>query len=116
MAMSPGSNDSTSVGTSFRRNCLFRARTRASGSSAMVMSGGTPRGAMRLSQALNPGAAAGRPRPSVTVTRNRLLSGSTVGFVRLHDLLDQRVPHHVAVVEVHERDAVDVADDLHGLG
>src|ERR687898_3590188 len=70
-------------------------------------------GARRASQRASPPSATARPRPSVTVTTRLLLSGSTVRFVRLDDLLHQLVPHHVLVVEPDERNALDVADDLH---
>src|SRR6266545_6519283 len=131
MAISDGSNESTSVGLSLSRNCLLSTRMRASETSAMVISRGADFGATRASHAARPGARAARPRPSVTETVIRLfqgglrglrrfgaqglLSGSTVGFVRLHDLLDERVPHDVPFVEVHECDALDVANHLHGL-
>ena len=37
------------------------------------------------------------------------------GFVRFDDLLHELVAHDVALVEMHERDALDVADDPHRL-
>src|SRR3954470_13540626 len=68
-------------------------------------------GATRRSHAARPGARTRRPRPSLTRTR----SGGTAGerFVRFDNLLDELVADDVAVVEVDERDALDVADDLH---
>src|SRR6478672_723620 len=83
--------------------------------SAMATSPRAAAGATRASQAARPGARTARPRPSLTDTDKRLLSGSTVRFVRLDDLLHQRVPHDVLVVEVDERDAVDLADHFHRL-
>src|SRR3982750_346516 len=115
MAMSPGSNESTSVTASLPRNCLLSARMRASETSAMVRSAGAAPGAVWARPAATPGPGAVRPRPSVMETAI-LLPGSTVGFVRLDDLLDERVPHHVPVVEVHERDSLDVAHHFHRLG
>src|SRR3954453_22408039 len=96
---------------------------RASETSAIATSRGAEGGATFASHRASPGAIARPPRPSVSVTasclrgRGRvarlrgsrrfgeagpLLPGSTVGFVRLHDLLDERVPHHILLVEVHE--------------
>src|SRR5678815_5563198 len=128
MTMSEGSNDRTSVGLSLRRNCRFSARIRASDTSAIATSRGADGGATFSSHRARPAAEPPPPRPSPsgTVSRRRgcarfgapgpLLSGwSTVGFVRLHDLLDERVAHDVLLVEVHEGDAVDVAHHLHRL-
>src|SRR5512134_3709182 len=87
---------------------------RASETRAIATSPRALAGATRASQRARPPSATARPRPSETDTRSwRLLSGSTVLFVRLHDLLHERVPHDVLLVEVDERDALDVADDLH---
>src|SRR4030095_12564002 len=85
----------------------------ASVTSAMATSAWRRTGAVPASQRARPPSATRRPRPSVTVTVRRLLSGSTVRFVRLDDLLHQLVAHDVLVVEPDERDALDVADDLH---
>src|SRR5215218_2631572 len=81
--------------------------------SATAISPRTRTGATPASHRASPPSATRRPRPSVTVTSSRLLSGSTVRFVRLDDLLHQLVPHDVLVVEPDECDALDVADDLH---
>src|SRR5688572_12235257 len=90
-------------------------RMRASETSAIASSPRAVRGATRASHRARPPSATGAPRPSVTVTVN-LLSGSTaVGVVRLHDLLDERMAHHVLLVEPDERDSFDVADDVHRL-
>src|SRR5262245_17022767 len=104
--MSPVSNDRTSVTSSLRRYCLLRARMRESETMAIAISPRARAGATSTSQAASPGARTAAPLPSVTVTRSRGLPGSTERFVRLHDLLDKVVAHHVLVVEVHERDAV----------
>src|SRR5260221_4246882 len=89
---------------------------RASETIAIARSPRARAGATRVSQAASPGARAARPRPSVTVTRSRrVLSGSTERFVRLHDVLDERMAHDVSLVEMDEGDAFDVADDLHRL-
>src|SRR5436190_6431790 len=68
-------------------------------------------GATRRSQAASPWAGTRRPRASLTRTRSAVTARER--FVRFDNLLDELVPHDVAVVEVHERDAFDVADDLH---
>src|SRR5262249_49812338 len=96
------------------------------------------RGAARRSHDASPGARTRRPRASVTRTVSlgsgpslvRLWPGPDPAFfatrlagaiavrellVGLDDLLDQLVAHDVAFVEVHERDAVDRAHDLHRL-
>src|SRR5262249_9986583 len=91
--------------------------------SAMATSPRAETGATRTSQDPRPGVRTARPRPSLTATLIRvlradrgLLSGSTaVRFVRLHDLLHERVAHDVLLVEVDERDALDLADDLQRL-
>src|ERR1051326_4115625 len=102
----------------------------ASETRAIATSPRAARGATRVSHAANPGTLTGRPPPSLTTTvssephaprasrparRAWLLSGSTVGFVRLDDLLHQRVPDDVLLVEVDECDAGHVADHLDGL-
>src|SRR5439155_26575752 len=126
MAMSPkgpdpefrtsDGKDRTSVVLSFFRYCRLRARRRASVTSATATSPRAAAGATRRSHAASPDARTGRPRPSVTVTRSRpstgserperlegrLLSGSTVRFVRLHDLLDERMADDIPFVEVDE--------------
>src|SRR6266540_3438546 len=106
MTMSPVAKESTSVGLSLRRYCLLSARIRASDTIAMAMSPRARAGATRASQGARPGARTPRPRSSVTVTVIRVfrvlrgvLPGSTERFVRLHDLLDEAVAHHVLVVE-----------------
>src|SRR5262245_58827322 len=89
---------------------------RASETSATAISPRADAGATRASHAASPGARAGRPRPSLTTTASRLLSGSTaVRFVGLHDLLHELMAHDVALVEVDERDALHLADHLHRL-
>src|SRR5258708_28679504 len=113
--MSPVSNERTSVALSLRRYFLLSARMRASETMAMAKSPRARAGAMRASQAARPAARTGRPWPSVTCTLISGLSGSTERFVRLHNLLDKVMADHVLVVEVHERDALDMADDLHRL-
>src|SRR4051794_40400288 len=91
----------TSVAVFLRRDCLLSAWMRASDTNAMAASPSAARGATRASQAARPGARTDRPRPLVMTTRRRGairggLSGSaTVGFVRLHDLLHERVAHDV---------------------
>src|SRR5262249_19072812 len=121
MTMSPscaGSSDGkarTSVARSLRRYRRFRSRIAASRTSAMPSSPDARDGARDSSHFASPEARTGRPRPSVTATRTRLLSGSTVRFVRLDDLLDELMTDDVPLVEMHERDAVDVADDLDRL-
>src|SRR5580765_4338239 len=119
---------STSVVLSTPRNRRFRRRTWASLTMAMLTSPRARAGATRVSQRASPRAPTRRPRPSDTTTRTAELrssgpSGSMRAvavpvrerLVRLDDLLHQSVTHHVALVEVDERDAVDVADDFHGL-
>src|SRR5262245_10487423 len=59
-----------------------------------------------------------RPRASVTTTRS--ISGGgfaaeAVGLVRLDDLLHERVPDDVALVEVDRPDALHVCHDLERL-
>src|SRR5258708_19698080 len=120
----------TSVALSRRRKCALNLRIRASETMAMATSPRAGAGATRASQAARPGARTGRPWPSVTSTLIRvlrvfrgrvfrgrvvrgLLPGSTERFVRLHDLLDKRVAHHVLVVEVHDRDPLPVPPALH---
>src|SRR4051812_19676887 len=124
----PG-NERTSVGRGLRRYCELSFRLCASVTSAIATLPRAASGAVDASQRESPPSRIGRPRPSVTLTCNRrppplspparwramLLSGSTVGFVRLDDLLDERMPHHVFFVEVNERDALDVANHLHDL-
>src|SRR5689334_21900594 len=92
---------------------------RASYTRAMPISPRADRGATRASQAASDGARTERPRPSLIDTRIRvirgLLSGSTVGFVGLDDLLHQRVPDDVLLVEVDECDAGNGADDFDGF-
>src|SRR6185295_12899075 len=68
-------------------------------------------GATRRSQAARPGARTRRPPPSLTRTRSDVPAREC--FVRFDNLLDELVADDVAVVEMDERDAVDVADDLH---
>src|SRR5262245_62318707 len=53
-------------------------------------------------------ATSARRRAAAPVAERKYL----VGF---HDLLDEPVPHDVALVEIDERDAVDAADHLHRL-
>ena len=87
---------------------------RAAETMAMARSPRAWAGATRVNQAARPGARTAHPRPSLTVTRSRVvLPGSTERFVGLHDLLHKVVAHHVLVVEVDERDAFDMPDDLH---
>src|SRR6185436_17178860 len=115
LASRSATNDSTSVGASVRRYWRLSWRTRRSVTSATPTSPRTREGATAASHRASPPSRTGRPRPSDTITRKRLLAGSTVRFVRLHDLLHERMAHDILVVEVHERDALDLADDLHGL-
>src|SRR3954464_8781830 len=121
--------DSTSVGRSARRYCELSFRLCASVTSAIATLPRAAGGRVEASHRASPPSRIGRPRPSVTLTCNRgrvlvsrparwpaiLLAGSTVGFVRLDDLLHERMPHHVFFVEVNERDALDVAHDLHNF-
>src|SRR6185503_9172268 len=121
--------DKTSVGRFLRRYWALSFWLWASVTSAIATSPRAADGAIEASQRESPPSRTDRPRPSVTLTCKRrprplsappgwrlpLLSGSTVGFVRLHDLLHERVPHHVLFIEMNERDALDVANDLHGL-
>src|SRR5215218_351492 len=102
---------------------------RASVTSAIATSPRARGGAAVDSQADSPPSRTAWPRPSETWTckpsppprpercrreeGERLLSGSTVSFVRLHDLLHERVPDHVLFVEMDEGDPLDIADDLH---
>src|SRR4029453_19199062 len=109
----PDGNDNTSVALSLRRNRRLRARTRASGARAMATSPRRRAGATAATHRARPSSRTGRPRPSVTVTRKRLLSGSTVRFVRLDNLLHQLMPHDVFFVEVNKGDALNPADNLH---
>ena len=53
-----------------------------------------------------------RPSGVATLTRRR---AAAIRVVCLHDRLHELVPHDVALVEVDERDAVDLADDFHCL-
>src|SRR3954454_4669633 len=122
-------NERTSVAAFFRRYCELSFWLCASVTSAIATAPRAAPGAACANHRARPPSRIDRPRPSVTVTCRRrpllpltaerwrapLLSGSTVGFVRLDDLLHQRVPHHVFFVEVNERDALDVADDFHRL-
>src|SRR5690349_24490443 len=121
-------NDNTSVGALARRYCALSLRLWESVTSATATSPRAADGATCRNQRDKPPSRSGRPRPSVTVTcrsgprrprtperRTSLLSGSTVRFVRLDDLLHERMPHHVLLVEMNERDALDVANHLHGL-
>src|SRR6476659_6883562 len=113
----PGSagNDNTSVGTGFLLYWEFSLQMWASVTSATATSPRARAGAAAASHRDSPPSRTGRPRPSDTNTLRRLLSGSTVSFVRLHDLLHERMPHDVFFVEVNERDAFDVADHLGGF-
>src|SRR5579864_5936746 len=75
-------------------------------------------GATRVSQRARPRTGTRRPRPSVMLMRNSAMGPNGPGsirkfFVRLHDLLDQLVPHDVALVEVNERYPVDGVDHFH---
>src|SRR5688572_26137182 len=93
---------------------------RASLTMAMATSPCAVPGATRDSQRPSPPSLTARPRPSVTLTdtprrRGLLLGSTTVGVVRLHDLLHQRMPNDGLLVEADERDAFDVADHFHGL-
>src|SRR5829696_3333343 len=88
---------------------------RVSLTSATAISPRVCAGATAASHRARPPSRTARPRPSVTATMARLLSGSTVRFVRLDDLLHQLMAYDVLLVEVDERDAVDVADHLHGF-
>src|SRR3954467_3615175 len=121
--------DNTSVGRSVPLYCELSFRLCASVTSAIATLPRAAGGAVDVSHRARPPSRIGRPRPSVTLTCNRrrvplcaperwrvtLLSGSTVGFVRLDDLLHERMPHHVLFVEVNERDALDVANHFHGF-
>src|SRR5262245_5889745 len=99
MAMSPISgNDRTSVAESLPRYRRFSVRMRASLTRAIPIWPEARAGATEISQPASPPSRTGRPMPSVTETRRRLLSGSTVRLVGLHDLLYELVPHHVALV------------------
>jgi len=91
------------------------ARIRASLTSAIATSPAARRGATRASHADRPPSRTARPVPSLTDTRKRLLSGSTVGLVSLDDLLHELMAHDVAFVEVDELDSLDAANDLHRL-
>src|SRR5262245_49303583 len=121
--------DRTSVADFFCLYCELSFRICASLTSAIATSPRAADGATEASHCDSPPSRTDRPRPSVTLTDRRrpfplsappgwrppLLSGSTVGFVRLDDLLHERVPHHVLFIEMNERDALDVANNLHGL-
>ena len=103
------------MGVFLRRYLRLRARMRASLTSATLTSPAARDGATVASQRARPPSRTARPVPSLTTTRTRLLSGSTVGLVGLDDLLHELMTDDVAVVEVDKCDAVDAADDLHGF-
>src|ERR1700686_675419 len=82
--------DKTSVAALFCRYVRFRARMRASLTSATVTVPRARGGATRPSHAARPRAGNGRPRPSTTRTARRRSSGAIAVrelFVRLDDLL-----------------------------
>src|SRR5262245_21345608 len=91
-------NDRTSVARSLRRYRRLSARLRASVTSATPTSPAARAGATAENHPASPPSRTGRPRPSVTETRKRLLSGSTVRLVGLDDLLYELMPHDVAIV------------------
>src|SRR5437867_1242349 len=102
---------------------------------AMVTSPRARAGATRRSHSASPRMRSGRPRSSTTTTRKEKAdlprrsapcvlareggSGAAVSIrellVGLDDLLHELVAHNIPIVEVNERDALDVADDLHRL-
>jgi hypothetical protein len=98
---------------SWRRNRRLSDRMRASLTSAIASSPRARGGAIVASHPARPPSRTRRPAPSDTVTRKRLLSGSTVRLVGLDDLLYELVPNYVAFVEVYERNPLDVAHDFH---
>src|SRR5687767_10109270 len=127
---SSAGNESTSVSVSFLRYFRLRVRTRASGTMATVTLPRARAGATRRSQGASPSART--PLVPTTSTSSlgppglRLLapdpfrgllslSAIRMRVVRLHDHLHQFVADDVLVVEVHERDPVDVLDDPDGF-
>ena len=84
------------------RYLRLSARMRASLTSAMLTSPAARAGAVAASQRARPPSRTARPVPSLTETRRRLLSGSTVRLVGLDDLLHELMPHDVAIVEMDE--------------
>src|SRR5215212_545704 len=114
------------------RYCRFSVRTRRSLTIASVTAPRARAGATPASQAASDGTRTGRPLSSTTLTRRRgpgwepaadmVPSGSAGGdaalterLVRFDDLLDEAMAHHVLVVEVNERDALDLRDNLERL-
>src|SRR5918994_3553449 len=125
-------NERTSVTRSMPRYWRFRVRTRRSLTSAMVTAPRARAGETRASQAASAGARTGRPSSSTTLTRRRgrgsepsdgmVASGParadaalTERLVGLDDLLHQAMAHDIFVVEMDERDALDLGDDLERL-
>ena len=92
--------------------------------SEMIATHRSPRadaGAMRASHGPRPRVAESLPAEAAfcdggsgqaTLTRRRAAAISVVG---LHDSLDELMTHHVALVEIDERNAIDFADDFHRL-
>src|SRR5688572_27922483 len=72
------------------------------------------RGAVASSQRTRPPSRTARPRPSVTDTRRDLLTGSTaIDLVGFDDLLDERVPDHIHLVQPDQLDPLNVGYLFH---
>src|SRR5687767_1295644 len=113
--------DRTSVTLSLPRNWRLSARMRKSETSATQTSPLADAGAIFESQGPSPRVAAHFPTVAAcreggsghaTLTRRR---AAAIGVVGLHDRLHELVTDDVALVEVDERDAVDLADHFHRL-
>src|SRR5688500_5068256 len=104
-------NDKTSVTSSLPRNWRLSARMRASDTSATQTSPRADAGARFASQGPRPRGVSS-PSGHATLTRRR---AAAIDVVSLHDRLHELVTHDVALVEVDERDAVDLADHFHRL-
>src|SRR5688572_10638821 len=104
-------NDSTSVTLSLPRNWRLRARMRASDTSATQRSPFADAGENFVNQGPRPRGVCS-PSGHATLTRRRAAAIDVVGP---HDGLHELVTHDVALIEVGERDAVDLADDFHRL-
>src|SRR6478672_12645205 len=109
---SPEGKDSTSVTRSLPRNWRLSARIRRSEMIAMLRSPFAAAGATFAIQAPSPRVAGLTASGVATLTRSR---AAAICVVCLDDRLHEFVADHVALVEVNERDAFDLADDFHRL-
>src|SRR6478672_9858740 len=109
---SPEGKDSTSVTRSLPRNWRLSARIRRSEMIAMLRSPFAAAGATFAIQAPSPRVAGLTASGVATLTRSR---AAAICVVCLDDRLHEFVADHVALIEVDERDAVDLADDFHRL-